>query len=196
VNISRFELEEKITSREVKTLQIVNIWMVGSVIIFLAVILLLFYKNSSDVASMSDNQYYSQILLISLIVIAILEYSLVYYLPKFQLTTGKLKIRLSSVFYDPKGKIKNEPVFTLLQIYRMLMIIRLAMLDGVAIFGLFVLYYAVSNNLIYSQPIYWISIIPLIIIVLFVYFYFPTKEKIIFYIEKNILDKLRRETIQ
>jgi len=191
MNISRYELLNKIPPREVKTLRVLYTGLAGIVILMSAVFLYFYDIRSTDTVAQPDDQLNSPILLISLLVIAALEYSLIYFIPKLQLSPDKLKARLSTVMQNQQGEHMAEHVFVLFQIYRTIMILRLAMLDSVAFLGLFILFYSVLNKMIYFYPIYWIALIPSVILFFFVYIYFPTKEKIVFYIEKNMLEKLR-----
>ena len=182
----------KISSREIKTLQILIIVIVGAVFLFSAAILVLYYKNLFEVPLIQDVPYFYKILIFTLFFIALVEYAVVYFLPKFLLTTDKLKTRLSQSVYNQKGKAIDDPVFKLLQIYRQLMIMRLAFLDGVAILGLAILFLTISDGFIRTQPQYWLLLLPLIILLIYAYLYFPTKDKIIFYIENNMLNKLKK----
>ena len=93
--------------------------------------------------------------------------------------------------YDGEGNEIKKPISKLMVVFRSVMIIRLALLDGVALFGLVLLLLSASNGSLHERSIIWLALTPVVILLGFVFLTFPTKEKIVENIDTNILRKLR-----
>ncbi|MBN2411772.1 hypothetical protein JXQ31_08770 [candidate division KSB1 bacterium] len=191
VNISRIELEQKITNREVRPLRILIAGMFGCVFIFLSVILYMYNRNINNPAVIENQPYLFSILLAAMLFLAIPQYLLLFLLPRILLSPGKIKARLTQpVYYKRRGLIE-DPVKILLLLYRHVVILRFSLLEGVAFYGLGILFLSVMNGAIYEQSQYWLALFPLVIMIIFGYLFFPSREKIIFYIENNMLNKIK-----
>ena len=81
----------------------------------------------------------------------------------------------------------TDPVIKLITIERIYMIIRLAMLEGVSLFAMVILFLAVSNGELQSKPLLWLLVIPLIIQTLFTFKNYISKSSYIDRIENDIL---------
>ena len=72
-----------------------------------------------------------------------------------------------------------------------MMVIRLAMLEGITLFGLVALIQSVLSRIIYFNDNYWLLTLPLFILIWVVLINYISKEKIISRIENEILFRLR-----
>lgn len=75
------------------------------------------------------------------------------------------------------------------------MIIRLTILETVALLGLVTLFLSIIERSIYVNTYYWLLLIPTLIMIAYIFQNFPTKQKVAKQIEMNILNPLRFKTI-
>jgi len=68
--------------------------------------------------------------------------------------------------------------------YQTYMIIKLALLEGASLFGFVVFFASITNNVIYGNPIYWLSIAPVMVLLVYSALNFPNAERVILFYEK------------
>lgn len=193
LTLTRYDLELNLKAQEIKGLQIINAAMVGGVLLLFFVTLFLYYKNSANAMDLYSpaNDGLINILSIALIILAIVLYAMAYVLPQLQSTPERLLNKLGKDFRDEKGNEIKDPVSKIMYAFRGHMIIRLALLEVVALFGLMLLYLSAINGSLHVRSIIWLTSIPAFIFFGFVFLNFPTKERIIENIDNTILKKLR-----
>jgi len=125
------------------------------------------------------------------IIIALINYSLLYIIPKFVFSPQGIKNKLSAVTMNNQGIKLTDSISKLIYLHRTYMIIQIAILDAVALFGLVILFLSIQERVIYSDSDYWLLFIPAIIMILSIIKNFPTKQKIAEQIEKYFLQPLR-----
>ena len=76
-----------------------------------------------------------------LIALGLCVYASFLILPKFFLSHQNLKKWMSKDFRDPQGNNIDDPVMKLIMFDRMFMIIRLAMLEGISLFAIVILFF-------------------------------------------------------
>lgn len=191
--ITRFDLETKLTLQEIRVTQLIALVMVMMVILFSIILLFLYSQRSAvlPVESAVPENNIVPILSLLLLVLAVVEYAIAYILPKIMFSPPKLKIRLSEPFAHKQDRPISELIQVLVGIYRVRLIIILAILEGVALFGLVVLFLAITQGIIYENNNYWLNFVPALILLIYAIKNFPNKERMIEYIEKQILNPLQ-----
>ena len=99
---------------------------------------------------------------------------------------------MSRDMYDQKRKLIDNPIEKLIGFDRIYMIMRLAMLEGISLFGIVVLFQAVTNGIIDDIPLLWLWIVPSFVLAIFAFKNYLRKESYVERIENQILIKLKR----
>ncbi len=183
-NISRHELEAKISNSWIRTMQMLYIAMALALAVMITVVAV-FYTLAKERPMPEEpvNSLSLQYMVLALIFVALLEYMLFIILPKMRLAMGGTSL-LSANLQNFTDRIP-----LLLSIYRSTAVIRLALLEGVAVFGLLIVLVAVTQFSIYTQSAYWLCLTPSVIFFAYIYLFFPTRERVIFYFENNFLNR-------
>ena len=188
---SKTEIGAKISAQDVKATQIMNIAMVAGVILFTFLIIFLSTKSVDNPENTGIDIFVLSILIITLIIFALFSYLIVYFVPQFLFSSSKLEKRINQPFYDAQRNETNEPSLKLMQLFRIQMIIRLALLEFVSLFGLVLLFLSINQDYIDSHPMAWLLLTPALIQIVYTIKNYPTKDNIIEFIENNMLHKLR-----
>lgn len=186
----RMDIENSLSKEHLRISRIISITMVIGVL-FLFFIILYFYsasENQVDTLPKTDDvAFFSNIILI----ITIVDYIIFLIFPRFFLTRKNIQNRLVQLAFDKNNKKTENPVIKLIIFDRIYMIIRLAMLEGVALFGMVVLYLSVTNGELFFRPLLWLWVIPGIILVFFIFQNYLFKESYVDRIENQILARLK-----
>ena len=191
LNLNKSELEIKIPDQEVRISQIISLAMMAGVIIFSIIIYYMYSLMGSDEYYFNPETSISPLLSKIFIIIALINYSLLYIIPKFVFSPQGIKNKLSAVTMNNQGIKHTDSISKLIYLHRTYMIIQIAILDAVALFGLVILFLSIQERVIYSDSDYWLLFIPAIIMILSIIKNFPTKQKIAEQIEKYFLQPLR-----
>jgi len=180
--ISRHELEAKISETQIRVMQIMYIAM-GVTQAAMITVVAVFYKigKTRPLPEEPINTLSLKYMMLALVFAALLEYGLFIILPKLRLAMA------GATFIAGNQQNTIDKIPLLLSAYRSITIIRLALLEGVALFGIVILLLAVTQFTIYSQSAYWLCLTPSVILFAYLYLFFPTRDRVIFYIENNFL---------
>ena len=80
----------------------------------------------------------------------------------------------------------------LVQLYKIQMIVRLALLESVSMLGLILLFVSTTNGAAGNRPGVWLLLTPAFTQIIYTYKTFPTKENIAEFIDANIVRKLKQ----
>ncbi len=189
-SITRFDIESKFSKQSLLVSRIISLAMIAGSSIFLCSIYFIYLKNQTTDLYPAPSQESSLFVLV-LLILAFIIYSVLAVLPKFFLNSKKLKTRMAGVFHDEKGNTINDPVLKLISFERTYMIIRLAMMEGISLFAMVILFLAVSQGEIYQNSAFWLLVIPLLIQVWFTFSNYFSKEHYINRIKTQILAPLK-----
>ena len=92
---------------------------------------------------------------------------------------------------DQKRNEIEDPVQKLFFLDRTLMVIQLALLEGVSILGMVVLFVSVMMGYIYTHSLLWLLVVPWLFQAIYTIQNFLSKEKYLDRIENNFLIPLR-----
>jgi hypothetical protein len=190
-SISRFDIDDKLSVEQLRISRTICFAMVAGVLIFLLLILFLYYTQEIN-NDLRINESYVFILKNIMPIIALIIYSVFLLFPGFFLKPENIRKRLAQVMYDQNRKKIDDPVEKLIIFDRLYMVLRMAMLEGVSLFGMVVLLQAVTNAYIKDNPILWLWILPFFILAVFGFKNYLHKDSYIERIENQILVKLNR----
>jgi hypothetical protein len=111
--------------------------------------------------------------------------------PALMLKPERLAARLGSEVRLPDGRVITDPVERTVIVYQNVQILRLALIEGSALFGLVVLSLAVVGRHLDETPVAWLAVLPLAIHLLFGMLTFPTRSAVVRFVEERILQPLR-----
>ena len=146
-NISREDIEEKLVGENLRVNRIISLALCMGATLFLLVIIFLYQKNLSSNVEIMENNVVDELIIV-LAVLAIGVYTFFFIIPKIYLKKENLEKQLSEPNIDQNNKIITDPVLKIIGIDRTVMIIRLAMLEGITLFSLVTLIQSVFSGII------------------------------------------------
>lgn len=188
--LNRMELESKLPDEQIRITQIICLAMMIGVFMFMAILIFMYFQNENINNNYADYDT-SSVFSVVLVIIAGIVYTMFNVIPKIIFSPEKIKQRLSQGIPTYQEMVVSDPVIRLLLLHRAQMIIKMAMLEGVALFGLVNLFYFITDGTIYTNNNYWLVLIPAFIMFVYIIINFPTKQKIAEQIEKDFLEPLR-----
>ena len=188
-SVTRMDIESKLTPNFLLSSKIISSAMVVGPFLFFLIIL--FLNTTSTKSEFQYNQIETiNSLLYVILALSFFVYSMFLLIPKIILKKEYLHNRLSKGFYDQNRKKIDDPVIKLINFDRIYMIIRLAMLEGISLFGIVILFLAESDGQLNNEPKLWLLIIPLLIQAYFTFTNYISKNKYVDRIENQILASL------
>ena len=190
--VTTLQLREGITQQQVRTMQIITLAMMAGVVVMIGVVFYFMQNTYVDpVNFVQERQQATRLLIYIVILIAAMQYMMAAFIVRGMLTKQRLRgmIDRPSIFH--LQSTPPDPVTVLMNIYRQLLIIRLAIFEGVALMGLVVFLFCGMNGTIKLYPLCWLALVPSVVLFLFAYIFYPTKDKVIFWIDNNLLPKIR-----
>ncbi len=145
--------------------------MAIGVTLFFGVVVFLYYNGTADSELDED---VIQTLCLVLIVLGMAAYGVAMFVYKKTFA----EISLAESLITSEGKtIENQAEIFVARL-RSAQIVRLALFQGVAFFGLVICQLSVMNGLMHASPVYWAAALPTLFVILLVALTFPTKEKL------------------
>jgi hypothetical protein len=188
-NISKTDIEDTLSGDILKINRIVFSALLIGPFLFLLIVIYLYQQKEAASPDLQSAELI-EIMIIIFFILAVSIYSFVLLFPKiFLRKENTLKILSSQALLLEKQGIK-EPVLNLIGVDRTLMIIRLAMMEGVTLFALVILMLSVLNNTIYVNEAYWLLVIPWLIQFIFTLNNYFSKDKAVERIFNEILPRV------
>lgn len=180
MQLGRAEVQEGLRDQDLRTTQIIHIATVAGPVLFLAVVIFLrsmpgALGGAGGGAEMGPDLGLTLLPITGVIALAAIVAAVV--VPNLMLKPQVLAKRLEAA---------SSPVSTMVALHRTLDIIRLAILEGAALFGLVVLLLSVMGGYLDDNPVFWVGLAPLGILVLVGLVTFPSRT----YLTSFILDKM------
>ena len=169
---------ENISAEQIKTSQIIAFALGLGISLFFGIMLFFYFYNYSQIQYTANNKSTFEILMYICLAVFLLTITLSIYQP--------ISIVKKQFNKFKNSELSKENVDELVGIHRTYLIIRLALLEGSALFGLVVFFLSVQSFEIYSFPVYWICTIPAFVMILFVVILFPTRTKLSYFIVENL----------
>jgi len=176
------DIQAVLTPAAVRQLQVIQTALTLSVLLFLAA-LVAFWAFSAP----ADHSGSELLPLLSIVhaFIAFSTYSVSTLLYNMQFAPDRLRSLL--VFPDSSGSTNGrETAEGFLGLFRSALIIRLALFESAACFGLVVCGIAVASGVITTQPEYWFNTTTTLVLLVFSLLTFPTRERLQWIFEEKL----------
>jgi hypothetical protein len=158
------DFQQAITGGYLKSLQVFYFALGIGVLIFLFVALFVFIQ-SSDVVLAAEEEFVGMLSIVHL-VYAVLGYAAAAFL------YGRMIARAR----PEMGRVYGAE--EMLNVLRLASVIRLTVVEGVAFFGLVLIFIAAQAGVLHQYPIYWLNLFSMVILFVFVFRDFPTRQRI------------------
>lgn len=184
VNSAEFEIA--LTPESIRTSQLIYSALMLGVMAFVTAVLLTYnYRDTSQ--EIHDATDLVNLLSIAHIVMALGAYGAAKFLYDTQFKPEHLASALRRELRDAWGKnIAVSPAEKCVALIRTASIIRLALLEGAAFFGLMTCMVGVTSGVMSSHPEYWLNLVTTAIMTYFTYATFPTRERLLQIFEEKI----------
>jgi hypothetical protein len=158
----------EIQPEQLRPLQIIHFALAGGVFVFLLVAL--FLPGSPVIMAPGGED-----LLTVLSMVHAIAFFSAFAIGRFMYDSQLRRDRLASLVQGLSPDAARDQVLGLV---RRVTIIRLALLEGAAFFGLAVVLIAKMTGAVAAAPVYWLNALSAVIFIGFVMFTFPTRDKI------------------
>jgi hypothetical protein len=183
--LSREDIRRGLKEADLRTTLIVQMALVVGPVLFFAVVFGLHVAGTSSPARGSSGFPVNLVLLPMLGVFSLAMLAVYVKLPDILLKPASLKTRLET------GQAGTDPIAWMVGLHRAFTIMRLAVTEAAALFGLAILLMAVMDGTSRADPVVWVSGAPLAIHVLAGLLNLPTRESVTGFIENRIVRPLR-----
>jgi len=181
--ITRIEIAQGLTAQEFNISRIISLALLAGALMFLLVILV-FYQINVERAFEVPADYELDVFVYVLLFLSVVGYYVFIILPNFFLKPANLKKRIAQLPDQQPGQTVESSLRALISIDRVFMVIRLAVLDGISIFGLVILFLAVLDGTLYEDSRWWLLTLPLLIQAGITFRYYVSREQMIARLEK------------
>ncbi|MBL1215485.1 MAG: hypothetical protein HND52_19115 [Ignavibacteriae bacterium] len=179
-NLTTQKLQEEITNEDLRNLKIIISALNIGVLLFFAVCLFLYFSgDQQEIPKPVDIELIDTLLMLSLGLTVLMI--IVSRVVPDQILRNNSKMLLADRIDE--YSIVNK----LLGVATTHYIIKFAMLEGAALFGLVTLILSVLNNSIHYNSVYWLAILPMLVMNFIFILTFPSKERVIQLISDKIL---------
>ena len=180
MQLGRAEVQEGLRDQDLRITKIIHIATMAGPLVFLAVVI--FLKSMPQAlegigasAGLGPDMGFVLLQVTGVVSLACIVAAVV--VPNFLLKPQILAKRLEAA---------SSPVAHMVALHRTIDIIRLAILEGAALFGLVVLLLAVMGGYLDDNPVFWFGLGPLVVLVLVGLVTFPSRS----YMSTFVLDKM------
>jgi hypothetical protein len=188
-NLSITEFKIALTPERVRVGMIIQGALAAGALLFFFVILAvasLNHRNNSIEIDLNQLIYMTSACLLFFIV----DFVIGYFLYHSQFKPERLEVAYSSDLKDQNGNIiPASPAEKAVSLIRTSMLIRTAMFEGAAFFGLATLLIGAQQGALNTVPWVWINVLPLFVLLIWVMITFPTANRLENIFEANILKR-------
>lgn len=182
-SITRIEIEQVLTAQEFNISRIISLAILAGAFIFFLVILV-FYQINMERPFEAPADYELDVVIYFFLFISVVGYYVFLILPNFFLKPANLRKRIAQLPDQQSGQTMASSLQALISVDRVFMVIRLAVLNGISIFGLVILFLAVIDGTVYEDKRWWLLTFPVLIQAGITFRYFVSREQMIARLEK------------
>ncbi len=168
--VSLEDFRAVLTPENVTPFMIIYISIATGTILFAALIGFLHISQIPPTATAGDSDFLNTLSVVHFVL------AIVIYLATNLIYNRYLKGERIWGRVEQKPSAEWNPVEIYLKAIREATIIRLALFEGVAMFGLVICLLGVMNGVLQKHPIYWLNLLSTVVLLLFVGLTFPRKE--------------------
>ena len=178
--LDRLSFENALTKEKMLVFRLVQGGLGLGILIFGIVVLILNMTIEPSAGRLTETALRPvQILSLVTLVLTLSTYTAAFLVNRFFFDTDRLSKRMGKELRDEKGGIIGEPAEKFIHILLHSTILRLALLEGSALFGLVVCQIAVVWGVLQVRPLYWLNALPAAIMIAYVVATFPSRERIL-----------------
>ncbi len=185
VEFSQQRIGDAVKKSDVKSLRMVFLVMVFSVVLLLAAV---WFQMEPKITAGTTPAWFPVFQGMMLLFIAGL-YVVAVWGPKLWLKPE----RLHQLILGAKRKNENDQdaILEMLSLTaRMVLVLRVSILEAAALLGCVVLFVAAHFHLLFHNPLLWLNALPVLVLLIFVFLFFPTRMRIARFISTHILTRL------
>lgn len=184
-SFSKAQIAASLQAADVKSLRTVYLVMVFSVILLLAAV----WFQAVHHTDMNRTPGWFSIFQGMMLVFMVGLYGIAVWGPKRWLTPERLHHLLHGA--AQKHKDDENAVLEMLSLTaRMVLVLRVSVLEAAALLGCVVMFVAAHFDLLHRNSLLWLNAVPAIILFLFVAIRFPSRERIAAFISSHIWNRL------
>lgn len=174
------EFQSALTPQNIRVFQIIHGAIALGVIMFMGIVFFLYSSQSapSGPRELKDAYDLIKVLTLAHIMLAAGVYTVARVVFNLLLGPSALQGGLIKEIKDAQGRIITNNGEKILAMIRSALIVRLAMIEAPALFGLVICMIGITNGTIYETPSIWLNGITACILIGFVILTFPNKERL------------------
>jgi hypothetical protein len=174
------EFQSALTTQNMRVFQIIQGAIALGVIMFMGVVFFLYSSQTAPAGGRELKDAYDLIKVLTLahIMLAAGVYTIARVVFNLLLGPSALQGGLIKEIKDAQGRIVTNNGEKILAMIRSALIVRLAMFEAPALFGLVICMIGITNGTIYETPSIWLNGITACILIGFVILTFPNKERL------------------
>jgi hypothetical protein len=184
LKLTRADISNKLNAKSLQVTQILQFALILGPVLFFGVCMLLKYMQVKGLPGDEPDLEMLMLPITGLMFVGMLV--AVNLLPMLLLKPQSLAKKVNS--------LAGDPVEWAVQLHRTITIIRMALTEGVALFGLVTIILAVLGNRLDDNSIIWLATLPLVVHVGYGILSFPNKSNVVQFIETRIVGPLRRHS--
>ncbi|UCF63642.1 MAG: hypothetical protein JSW33_13935 [bacterium] len=170
------EFKKMLTPRNLKEIQIIYFALGTGVVIFMLVLIFTYFLVSEFVSGTDDNLIFMLTLIHLLFLLTGIPLSK-FLFKKILNSAGVSTILTPAVVRKTKDSVDRSS-WSLWNRIRLAHILRLALFESIAVFGLIICTLATFSGVIKAYPIYWINLVSSFLFIMFLINNFPNAEKL------------------
>lgn len=174
------EFQSALTPQNIRVIQIIHGAIALGVILFMGVVAFVYFSPTEHAGQYELKDAYDLIKVLTLahIMIAAGVYTVARVVFNLLLGPSALQGGVAKEMKDAQGRAIINSGEKLMTMIRSALIVRLAMFEAPALFGLVICLIAITNGTIYETPAIWLNSVTAFILIGFVILTFPNKEKL------------------
>lgn len=176
--ISSTDFEAVLTPAELRISQAIQGAMGAGVMALFMVVVVLYMITEVQIPATGEAAQFIKLMSLINVIVAISIYGVSTLVERAQFKTARLGEHLKHGSRDAQGDMLDDTARQCLYIIRSATIIRLAMYDAIALFGIVVCILAVLNGVLQTYPIYWLNALSSVLMVAYVIVTFPTTDRL------------------
>lgn len=176
------KLHEEITNEDLRNLKTIISALNIGVLLFFAVCLFLYFSGDTVINSENLDTSFNDKMLLGALGLTALMIVMSRIIPN---NVFKKNSEAMTSFHNER----SSPVKEAIQVVTTHYIIKFAMLEGAALLGLVTLILSVLNSSLHYNDIYWLAIVPMLVMNSIFILTFPNKERVVQLISDKILSQ-------
>jgi hypothetical protein len=177
LSLTSAQFSEALTRESLQITRVIQAAIMTGPLIFLLVIVAFSFQQSSEIRPAGSDFELMNVLSMVHGVLALLALMLSQFLSGAMFSLNRLQQR-------PEGLTTEMLAARCIASQRAAIIARLAVMEGVSLFGLAVCFVGVMNHVVQTEPSYWFNAASAVIFIMYAAAVFPTRENLVEWFER------------